>query len=89
MLKTHELRDAFRFSFFTPSANVRGIFGDPHAMVIDLSRRQKKRYAVLAGSSVPLGTTVESVMFGIFRVVGCVSMYTSPFVVCAVLIAKL
>ena len=44
-----ELRDAYRFPYFTPSKQVHGIFGDPYAIVLTLSRRQKKHNAVVVG----------------------------------------
>ncbi len=70
MLKTHELRDAFRFPFFTPTLRVRGVFGDPQAIIVDLVRRQKKRSAAPVDSAVVLGTTVAPSPFVIFPVEG-------------------
>ena len=42
MRKHKRLTDAYRFPGFTPSATVKGVFGDPKARVIELNRRQKK-----------------------------------------------
>ncbi len=36
------LHDLYRFPGFVPLAQVRGLFGDPHAVVITLRRRRKK-----------------------------------------------
>lgn len=53
------LLDAYRFAGFRPLERVRGIFGDPKARVITLVRRSKKRVAVSAGASTPVGTTAR------------------------------
>lgn len=37
------LADIYRFPGFVPLATVKGVFGDPQAVVISLHRRQKKR----------------------------------------------
>jgi hypothetical protein len=39
------LVDAYRFGGFTLDPVVHGVFGDPHALVIKLKRRQKKQSA--------------------------------------------
>ena len=47
-MHTHKpLADAYRFRGFTPEPVVHGVFGDPHAMVMGLKRRQKKQSATL------------------------------------------
>ena len=56
MGKLKRLQDIYRFPHFVPRAEVRGIFGDPYAVVITLRRRQKKRAAVCAGGPVALST---------------------------------
>src|SRR5215472_10081820 len=40
--KLKRLRDSYRFPGFHPALTVRGLFGDPHARVIRLTRRSKK-----------------------------------------------
>jgi transposase len=41
-MRTHRrLHDAYRFAGFRPTATVRGIFGDPKARVLRLTRRGK------------------------------------------------
>ena len=43
MGKLKRLQDIYRFPGFVPKAEVRGIFGDPSAVVITLRRCRKKR----------------------------------------------
>ena len=45
MGKLKRLQDVYRFPGFVPLAQVRGVFGDPWAVVITLRRRRKKRSA--------------------------------------------
>jgi hypothetical protein len=45
MASFSRLHDFYSFPGFLPSANIRGIFGDPYAVVISLRRRRKKRPA--------------------------------------------
>jgi hypothetical protein len=54
--KRRQLRDAYRFRGFVPSAAVRGIFGDPKARVVSLRRRRKKQPAasLVVGGAVTL-----------------------------------
>jgi len=42
MAKLKRLLDIYRFPGFVPQTKVRGIFGDPLAVVITLRRRRKK-----------------------------------------------
>jgi len=42
MGKIKRLQDVYRFPGFVPLAQVRGVFGDPYAVVITLRRRRKK-----------------------------------------------
>jgi hypothetical protein len=43
MAKFKQLQDLYRFPGFVPQPTIRGIFGDPLAVVITLRRRRKKR----------------------------------------------
>jgi len=36
------LTDSYRFPGFTPEPVVRGVFGDPYAVVVTLKRREKR-----------------------------------------------
>ena len=51
MGKLKRLQDIYRFPGFIPMAEVRGVFGDPWAVVITLRRRRKKRAAGSAGAA--------------------------------------
>ena len=67
-LKSKRLRDAYRFPGFVPLAAVQGVFGDPKAVIVKLSRRRKKRSAVNVGNGVAVTTTTGSSKCGICRV---------------------
>jgi transposase len=43
MGRLNRLQDLYQFPVFIPLAGVRGVFGDPYAVVITLHRRRKKR----------------------------------------------
>jgi hypothetical protein len=45
MAKLKRLVDLYRFPGFVPQPKIRGIFGDPGAVVLTLQRRRKKRAA--------------------------------------------
>lgn len=57
MAKFKLLQDLYRFPGFVPQARVRGLFGDPHAVVITLQRRRKKRSAMSADRFIGPSTT--------------------------------
>ncbi len=57
MGKLRRLQDISRFPGFVPMAEVRGIFGDPYAVVITLRRRRKKRAAACGGECLAPSTT--------------------------------
>src|SRR5438552_3664349 len=69
--KRRRLLDAFRFPAFRPMDEVRGVFGDPHACVVVLVRRSKKRPMVRAGEGIPAGTIASFVESGIFPPAAC------------------
>lgn len=46
MKKKKRLWDTYRFPGYKPSPTVMGVFGDPHALVITLERREKKQHVV-------------------------------------------
>src|SRR5262249_43329554 len=50
MANFKRLPDLYRFPGFVPQARLRGLFGDPRAVVITLQRRRKKRFAAPAGA---------------------------------------
>jgi len=53
------LLDGYRFPGFKAHARIKGCFGDPLALVITLSRRQKKRSAGYAERLTGLSTTSD------------------------------
>jgi len=61
------LWDSYRLGNFRPSSEVRGIFGDPKARVITLTRRSKKQFAAYAVRFTAVGMTSGGGAFGIFR----------------------
>ena len=56
MAKFTSLRDFYSFPDFVPAATVRGVFGDPYAVVIPLRRRRKKQPADTAGQAIAPST---------------------------------
>lgn len=78
MRKLRCLKDEYRFPNFVPVLPVKGIFGDPRAVVITLFRRGKKRAAVTVARVVePITTSVPDVCVTC-RVAtsGCISRWT-------------
>jgi hypothetical protein len=73
LTKTKRLRDSYRFPGFHPALTVVGLFGDPHARVIRLTRRSKKPCAGYVVAYNGGGTTVNCVGSEISPVVVCVS----------------
>jgi len=61
-LRTHGLYDAYCFSGCVTRRSAQGIFGDPHAAVLTLVRRGKKRSAVPAIVLAAHSTTAKYVM---------------------------
>ena len=57
MAKLKRLLDIYRFPGFGPRTKLRGIFGDPLAVVITLQRRRKKRPAASVGTPTAATTT--------------------------------
>jgi hypothetical protein len=79
MAKFNLLQDLYRFPGFLPVARVRGIFGDPHAVVITLKRRRKKQPVVSVVKSMAPTTTSDHVGFAISRVATNASTSSSHF----------
>ena len=63
-----QLLDGYRFDGFTP-VQVKGVFGDPKALVIELTRRSKKRAAAFVAKSTRVGTTRNASRCVIYRAV--------------------
>jgi hypothetical protein len=61
MKKHKRLWNAYCFPGYKPQPIVRGVFGNPHALVIKLERRGKKQCAVSAGQcTVPIMTVRDA-----------------------------
>lgn len=48
MQKQRRLKDEYRYPGFVPLTAVKGVFGDPRAVIISLRRCRKKRAAAIA-----------------------------------------
>ena len=59
MKKLRRLKDEYRYPGFVPLAAVKGVFGDPMAVVIALRRCRKKRLAAAVVS--PVGRSMTGV----------------------------
>ena len=84
MATTRQLRDVYRFPGFEPLATVRGIFGDPYAVVVSLQRRRKKPPAECVGKHRSLFTIEGHGRSATFPVATNVSTSRSRFVGCNV-----
>src|SRR5215207_3039798 len=75
--KRRRLLDAYRFPGFRPMDEVRGVFGDPHARIVTLVRRSKKRPAARADEDIPDGTIARFAGLEIFRPAACAYSWSS------------
>lgn len=66
MRKKRSLYDAYHFPDFKPQCRVSGIFGDPNALVIKLTRQGKKQFVALATEFTGLSMTARIDKFVIF-----------------------
>jgi hypothetical protein len=67
MANFKQLRDLYRFPGFVPLDRVRGVFGDPIAVVISLRRVRKKRSAASVDRRTTATTTNGPDAFAISR----------------------
>jgi hypothetical protein len=84
MAKFKQLHDLYRFPGFVPQATIRGVFGDPLAVVITLQRRRKKRFAARADKCLGPTTTSGAGGPGISPVATGVSTSPTPSAECSV-----
>jgi len=68
MGKQRRLLDEYRFPGYRPRAEIRGVFGDPRARVIQLERTRKKRSVGVAARLTDAITTRRCVGSGTFPV---------------------
>ena len=80
MPKIRQLRDLYRFPGFVPLATLHGIFGDSHAVVVTLQRREKKRFVGRAVKSRLRFTIKGLAKFATFPVATNASISTSSSV---------
>jgi hypothetical protein len=71
MANFSRLHDLYGFPGFTPAATVRGVSGDPYAVVIALRRRRKKHAVACADSAIDPST------------ISCCERYATSIVVAA------
>lgn len=62
----HTLLELYRFVGFRPLGRLKGVWGDPHARVITLVRREKKRFVEVATRVGGISTTLELDKFEIW-----------------------
>ncbi len=62
----HTLLELYRFVGFRPLRLLKGVWGDPHARVISLVRREKKRFAAVAAKDCGIFMTLGLDKFGIW-----------------------
>jgi hypothetical protein len=67
MNKNRRLQDEYQFPGYRPKAAIKGIFGDSHAVSIELARSQKKQYVVVAGRNIKPSMTARFDISGICR----------------------
>jgi len=77
--KRRRLLDAYRFAGFRPIEDVRGVFGDPHARVVTLVRRSKKRRAGRADENIAGVTIARFAALEIFRLAACAYSWSSRY----------
>ena len=85
MAKFKQLHDLYRFSGFVPNKRIRGIFGDPMAVVISLRRNRKKQSAESAAKPTSATTTSGVDAFAISPVATSASISPSYFEECLAL----
>ncbi|MGQ0640489.1 MAG: hypothetical protein ACT4P6_06915 [Gemmatimonadaceae bacterium] len=75
-----ELRDAYRFPGFVPACTIVGVFGDPRARIVSLTRRAKKQSAAPVAARHGRGTIANDAAFAICRVAIFGSISSSIYV---------
>jgi hypothetical protein len=79
MANFKQLHDLYRFPGFVPRPHIRGIFGDPMAVVISLKRCRKKLSAASAAKLISAITTSGVDAFAISPVATSASISPSSF----------
>jgi hypothetical protein len=79
MAQFTRLRDLYAYPGFVPVSPIRGVFGDPYAVVIALQRRRKKPPAESAARPTGPFTTSRSAGSATSTAAGDGSTWPSPF----------
>jgi len=67
MKKHRRLQDEYQFPGFRPKAAIKGIFGDSHSVIVQLTRSQKKQHADAAERRSNRSTTGKYAGYEIYR----------------------
>lgn len=78
MAKFSRLHDLYSFPGFTPVATIRGLFGDPFAVVLSLRRRRKKLPAACAAPHIAPSTINHSDKYATSIAAAAASSSNSP-----------
>jgi hypothetical protein len=78
MAKFKKLYDLYRFPGFVPHPRIRGVFGDPLAVIITLQRRRKKRFVASVDKSIGATTTSGPDVSATSLVVTSASISSTP-----------
>jgi hypothetical protein len=73
-----QLRDLYAFPGFVPDAHIRGVFGDPYAVVITLRRLRKKLCADSAAPAIAPSTIRPPAASAISTAEAVGSTFSSP-----------
>ena len=83
-----QLTEIYRFPGFRPLSTIRGIFGDPKARVVRLSRRGKKQNVGSAANFIVHFTTTGYAEFEIYPAATAEYIWNSKFDVYSVGVAE-
>jgi hypothetical protein len=78
-MRKKTLCDSYRFPGFTPQRTIVGIFGDPYARVIRLTRRGKKQFVASAARFIGPFTITKSKGFVISPAVMPASIWNCQY----------
>jgi len=78
MANFSRLHDLYSYPGFTSAATIRGVFGDPYAVVIALRRRRKKRAVASAAPAIAPFTIKRLDAFATSIAAGDASTWSFP-----------
>ena len=88
MANFSRLRDFYSYPGFRPAATIRGVFGDPYAVVIALNRRRKKHAAACAAPVIAPSTIKRFAGYATSIAVAVASTWSFTFGASSVATAK-